>query len=119
MRHKIKDSLSLTENSSWLLLLRTPALRILPQVVVIPANKYETSASQRIFKDSQKKEVQWLTRWKPTKYFYSMNVNQTRVSLGTRENYPYDWFIGGVDSCQGDSGGPLWRNIKVKPSINI
>ena len=71
------------------------------------------------WKDSQKKEVQWLTRWKPTKYFYSMNVNQTRVSLGTRENYPYDWFIGGVDSCQGDSGGPLWRNIKVRPSINI
>ena len=54
MKHWIKDSLSLTENSSWLLFLRTPALRILPHVVVIPANKYETSASQRIFKDSQR-----------------------------------------------------------------
>ena len=64
--------------------------------------------------DSEKKEVKWLTRWKPTKWFYRMNKNQTRVSLGTKQDYPYDWFIGGVDSCQGDSGGPLWRNIKVK-----
>ena len=52
---------------------------------------------------------------KPSKYIYIMNKQQTRVSLGTPGNYPYDWFLGGVDSCQGDSGGPLWRNIKVVP----
>ena len=50
---------------------------------------------------------------KPSKYIYIMNKQQTRVSLGTPGIYPYDWFLGGVDSCQGDSGGPLWRNIKV------
>ena len=50
---------------------------------------------------------------KPSKYAYVLNKKQTRVSLGTPSNYPYDWFLGGVDSCQGDSGGPLWRNIKV------
>ena len=50
---------------------------------------------------------------KPSKYIYIMNKQHTRVSLGTPGNYPYDWFLGGVDSCQGDSGGPLWRNIKV------
>ena len=42
-----------------------------------------------------------------------MKQNQTRVSLGTNESYPYDWFLGGEDSCQGDSGGPLWRNIEI------
>ena len=35
------------------------------------------------------------------------------MSLGTKESYPYDWFLGGEDSCQGDSGGPLWRNIEI------
>ena len=54
---------------------------------------------------------------KPSRYIYIMNKQQTRVSLGTPGNYPYDWFLGGVDSCQGDSGGPLWRNIKVAHSI--
>merc|ERR1712083_897517 len=29
-------------------------------------------------------------------------------------NYPYNWYIGGVDTCQGDSGGPMWRNVKTK-----
>merc|ERR1719370_1255577 len=33
------------------------------------------------------------------------------------DDYPYNWFIGGVDTCQGDSGGPIWRNIKVGPKI--
>ena len=32
--------------------------------------------------------------------------------MGTKESYPYDWFLGGVDTCHGDSGGPLWRNIE-------
>ena len=49
--------------------------------------------------------------YKPTKFFYKIRKNQTRDLLGTTENYPYDWYLGGVDSCQGDSGGPLWRNI--------
>ena len=50
--------------------------------------------------------------WEPTKYTY-VPKKHTRISLGTKENYPFKWFIGGVDTCQGDSGGPLWRNIKV------
>merc|ERR1719220_1941543 len=49
--------------------------------------------------------------FQPTKYVYRILQKQSRVSLGTKESYPYDWFLGGVDSCQGDSGGPLWRNI--------
>ena len=64
-------------------------------------------------KDTNTGKIRWPTVLKPTKYWYKMNPKQTRVSLGTKENYPYDWFIGGVDSCQGDSGGPLWRNVKV------
>ena len=51
---------------------------------------------------------------KPSPYNYKFSRSRTRVSLGVPEKYPYDWFIGGVDSCQGDSGGPLWRNIKVR-----
>ena len=46
-----------------------------------------------------------------------MKSNHTRVSLGTKESYPFDWFLGGVDSCQGDSGGPLWRNIEVEGQV--
>ena len=55
-----------------------------------------------------------ITRFKPQKYRYKMRSKQIRVGLGVAEDYPYDWFLGGVDSCQGDSGGPLWRNIEVK-----
>ena len=54
------------------------------------------------------------TRFKPQRYRYKMRSKQIRVGLGVAEDYPYDWFLGGVDSCQGDSGGPLWRNIEVK-----
>ena len=68
-------------------------------------------------KDTNTGKIRWPTVLKPTKYWYKMNPKQTRVSLGTKENYPYDWFIGGVDSCQGDSGGPLWRNVKVRHSV--
>jgi len=49
----------------------------------------------------------------PGRYSYAVNKKMTRVSLGTKESYPYDWFIGGVDSCQGDSGGPIFFNRKV------
>ena len=49
----------------------------------------------------------------PGRYRYAINGKMTRVSLGTKESYPYDWFIGGVDSCQGDSGGPIFFNRKV------
>jgi len=48
---------------------------------------------------------------KPSKYTFKV-VGKRNTSLGVADDYPYDWFIGGVDSCQGDSGGPLWRNIK-------
>jgi len=50
---------------------------------------------------------------KPTKYEYIFKKSKKKFdSLKTPRKYPYDWFLGGVDSCQGDSGGPLWRNIK-------
>merc|ERR1712142_1194906 len=50
---------------------------------------------------------------KPTKYrFTRTNARKFKGSFKTAADYPYDWFLGGVDSCQGDSGGPLWRNIK-------
>ena len=52
--------------------------------------------------------------FQPTRFKYVKKQNKTRVSLGTMESYPYDWFLGGEDSCQGDSGGPLWRNIERK-----
>jgi len=50
---------------------------------------------------------------KPTKYRYTRaNARKFKGNIKTPPEYPYDWFLGGVDSCQGDSGGPLWRNIK-------
>ena len=50
--------------------------------------------------------------YQPTKFKYLMKSKPSRVSLGTNESYPYDWFLDGEDSCLGDSGGPLWRNIE-------
>ena len=49
--------------------------------------------------------------YKPTKFLYKIKKNETKDLLDTRQDYPYDWYLGGVDSCTGDSGGPLWRNI--------
>ena len=73
-------------------------------------NKRKTQISKE---KTEAKEIDLPAHLKPTKYTYTLNPRQTRVSLGTPENYPYKWFLGGVDSCQGDSGGPLWRNLKV------
>ena len=50
---------------------------------------------------------------RPGKFRYRSVKGRNRISLGTKESYPYDWFIGGVDSCQGDSGGPIFHNRKV------
>jgi len=36
---------------------------------------------------------------------------------GLVDGYPYNWYLGGVDTCQGDSGGPMWRNIKIGHSL--
>ena len=66
-----------------------------------------------------KKEVEEVKKlnlaksWMPTKFRYTVRKTQSKFSLQTGTDYPYDWFIGGVDACSGDSGGPLWRNIKV------
>jgi len=49
---------------------------------------------------------------RPTRYWYKLLERRKVPPLGTPDDYPYDWFLGGVDSCQGDSGGPLWRNIQ-------
>ena len=43
-----------------------------------------------------------------------MNKAPRQKALGLPEDYPYNWFLGGVDTCGGDSGGPLWTNIKVR-----
>ena len=53
-----------------------------------------------------------LSGFKPTRFIYKPKMKRTRVSLGTKKTYPFDWYLGGVDSCQGDSGGPLWRNLE-------
>jgi len=48
----------------------------------------------------------------PTKYWWKVQDKPQKKSLDLPNGYPYNWFIGGVDTCQGDSGGPLWTNIK-------
>ena len=53
----------------------------------------------------------------PPKFFYKLSPSTTRMTLSTKEGYPYDWIIGDVDSCQGDSGGPMHRNIKVRTNL--
>ena len=55
--------------------------------------------------------------YKPTKFLYKIKKNETKDLLDTRQDYPYDWYLGGVDSCTGDSGGPLWRNINKEGDV--
>ena len=50
---------------------------------------------------------------KPTWYKYVWNKAPKLKVLGQDPSYPYNWFIGGVDTCYGDSGGPLWSNVQV------
>ena len=73
--------------------------------------KKKMNTYQKEIKEMKKLDLS--KSWKPTKFRYSVRRIQTKVSLQTGKDYPYNWFIGGVDSCQGDSGGPLWRNLKV------
>ena len=38
--------------------------------------------------------------FKPTNYEYILSKKRSKISLGLPDVYPYDWFLGGVDSCQ-------------------
>merc|ERR1719430_501888 len=50
--------------------------------------------------------------YKPTKYSFHMTGYSTNYEQ-VDDDYPFNWYLGTVDTCQGDSGGPMWRNIKV------
>jgi len=49
---------------------------------------------------------------KPTEYAYKNIQEFKKRSLEVPDDYPYKWYLGGVDTCQGDSGGPLWTNFE-------
>ena len=38
--------------------------------------------------------------YQPTKYTFKKGEKVKKNSLGMAEDYPYDWYIGAVDSCQ-------------------
>ena len=80
-------------------------------IISFERRKKRRSAISKEKSEAKKSKVS--ARIKPTQFYYKISPKQTRVSLGTPEDYSYKWFLGGVDSCQGDSGGPFWRNIKV------
>ena len=65
----------------------------------------------KIYKN-EKKEAQLLgISIKPTRFWYKFEEKETSDWLGTSYDYPYEWFLGGMDSCPGDPGSPLWRNV--------
>ena len=39
------------------------------------------------------------SEFKPTDYKYKLNKKLSK-SFKTHDDYPYDWFLEGVDSCQ-------------------
>jgi len=69
-------------------------------------------------KEKEAAKKHGITEFKPTKYKYKFKKSEKPFdSLATPKKYPFDWFLGGVDSCQGDSGGPLWRNVKIDGKV--
>ena len=74
----------------------------------------KTKSKKKVMSKELEIAKKYKIKYKPQRYRYKMRSKQIRVGLGVAEDYPYDWFLGGVDSCQGDSGGPLWRNIEVE-----
>jgi len=57
-----------------------------------------------------------IRNFKPTK-FQLEPLGYTQKYELVSDDYPYNWYIGSVDTCQGDSGGPMWRNIEVNGKI--
>ena len=81
----------------------------LPTKMIVVKRKQKP---KKMFEKQQKEAKEFGIKLEPTEYKYQHKKPKKGYSR-TPENYPYEWFVGGVDSCQGDSGGPLWRNVKV------
>jgi len=50
--------------------------------------------------------------YKPGKHVYKFEKYDNTYA-GVAADYPYNWYLGSIDTCQGDSGGPMWRNKPV------
>ena len=81
----------------------------LPRDMIVVKRKRKP---KKMFEKQQKEAKEFGIKLEPTEYKYQHKKPKKAYSR-TPDNYPYEWFVGGVDSCQGDSGGPLWRNVKV------
>jgi len=84
-----------------------PAKRML--FARVKKNKKELKRDKKTYK-SKRKELGDDQKPKKAKFMYQ---GEDTDFEGLVDGYPYNWYLGGVDSCQGDSGGPLWRNIKI------
>merc|ERR1711915_380107 len=74
-------------------------------------NKYMKERRKNNITKDEEEELKSIIKPKKRKYIYQGEDNDFE---GLEPNYPFNWYIGGVDTCQGDSGGPLWRNVKTK-----
>ena len=81
----------------------------LPAKMIVVKRKQKP---KKMFEKQQKEAKEFGMKLEPTNYKY-LHKSPKKAYSRTPDNYPYEWFMGGVDSCQGDSGGPLWRNVKV------
>ena len=81
----------------------------LPAKMIVVKRKQKP---KKMLEKQQKEAKEFGMKLEPTNYKY-LHKSPKKAYSRTPDNYPYEWFMGGVDSCQGDSGGPLWRNVKV------
>ena len=76
---------------------------------MISVGRYE-KVSKKYHEEKEKSKLLGISI-KPTRFWYKFEEKETSDWLGTSYDYPYEWFLGGMDSCPGDPGSPLWRNV--------
>jgi len=81
----------------------------------IKKKKEELNADKTAY---EKMDAKLKPTHKPSKFKFIFQ-GMTNDFEGLKDDYPYNWYLGGKDTCQGDSGGPLWRNIQVDGAVKV